>query len=117
MVRLLPWTDVPWLCGKVKSKEVEEKLLAADLRSMMSENGLLVTGPDLNVNRSRLSVGGATRIISGIRFESVGNFQLAVSATAVLRLDADAISYRVKVQQTVVLVPEDEFRRNWTLKK
>lgn len=81
----------------------------------MKRNKCTYTGKNLDVDRVRFAAGCGARVVASVGFVSVDNLQFAVRPSAVFRLDEDAFTLRLVVKQLVVVIPEDELRRDWTL--
>ena len=79
-----------------------EKALGAEIqrRPMRKWHKLIdrFTCPNLYVDGRRLPGGRATGVVSCVRLEGVGDFQLAVRTASVLRFDAHSGAARIKVQ-------------------
>ena len=78
-------------------------------------NRLYNTGQNLNVDGVGLAAGRATGVVARIRLVGVLDLQLTVRPTPVVCFDFNSVTFRLKVQQHVVMEPKDVIRRDRTL--
>lgn len=71
----------------------------------------------MDVDGVGLAAGRATGVVARIRLVGVLDLQLTVRPAPLVRFDFDSGTFRLVVQQHVVMEPKDVIRRNRTLCK
>ena len=75
-----------------------------------------LTGQNLDVDGVGLAARRAAGVIARIRLVGILNLQFAVRSTAVVRFNFDSVTLRLKIQQHIVVEPEDVIWRDRALR-